>query len=130
MDWTLEFQGSEVQLTEGLGPQLRLVLSAASVHRAIGPLTSDVERGYLKSVEVVFSDTSWVGELPLCMGTLADGSIVIGDARLAQVPLPFSASTPVSAEFSFRSGAVLRVTALAVHCGCPGEPRFIESYAC
>jgi hypothetical protein len=130
MVWTWVFDGSEVQTSERLGGQLRLVLSAASVYRATGPLKSDVEAGYLKPVELVFFGASWTGDLPWCMGTLSGGVLTVGGIAHQQVALPLSMPGPVQAEFNFRSGAVLTIHAASVEAACPGEPRFMPSYAC
>jgi hypothetical protein len=128
MNWTLTFDGSEVQGTEGMDGHLRLLLSAACVE---GWQDAQAASGYLKPAELVFTGASWQGDLALCMGALSGGVLSApGAGPRKQVPLPWSARGPVQAEFTFRSGAVLCVSAVSVDCRCPDGAQFVESYAC
>lgn len=131
MNWTLVFDGSEVQASEGLDGHLRLRLSAASVHRSTGRLKTDVEAGYLKPVTLLFSSASWTGDLPLCMGALAEGAVRTAQSSPhAHIALPGLMAGPLQAEFSFRSGAVLSIQASSLEAICPDGARFMPSYAC
>jgi hypothetical protein len=128
MDWTLELHGSEVQLTETADQQVRLRFSAALVRQGAG--TFNAEEGHVKGVELRFDQASWKGELPLCIGALSDSSVMVNGVRHRQLPLGWSASGIISAEFSFRSGTTLVVSAQAVQCQAPDDPCFVTSYAC
>jgi len=131
MSWTLVFEGSEVQASEGLDGHMRLRLSAASVCRSTGPLKTDVEAGYLKPVELRFSGASWTGDLPLCMGALAEGVVRTAQGTShTDIALPGWVSGPLEAEFTFRGGSVLSIRALSLEAASPGEARFMPSYAC
>lgn len=131
MNWTLVFDGSEVQASEGLGGHLRLHLSAASVHRSTGPSKTDVEAGYLKPVTLLFSGARWTGDLPLCMGALSEGVVrTAPGSPHAHIALPGLMAGPLQAEFNFRSGAVLTIQASSLEAICPDEARFMPSYAC
>ena len=131
MSWTLTFDGSEVQSSEDLGGQLRLRLSAASVHRSTGPLKTDVEAGYIKPVVLLFSGASWTGDLPGCLGALSGGVLTVGVTSLQHMVLPSTVAGPLQADFTFRSGDVLRIQAASLDAACPdGEARFMPSYAC
>jgi hypothetical protein len=108
MSWTLTFDGSEVQGTEGVDGQLRLRLSAACV---AGWQDAQAASGYLKPAELVFTGASWQGDLALCMGALSGGVLSApGAGPRQQVPLPWSA--------------------VSVDCRCPDGAQFVESYAC
>jgi hypothetical protein len=128
MNAALEFHDSEVQLAVGESGELRVVFSAAYMHRSVGLPGVDPGAGYIQPAELVFSGASWVGLSPLCVGPLSDGVLVAGDQSFSLIPVPFNASGQVSAELVFVSGAVLSVSATSVACSCFGKPRFVENY--
>lgn len=131
MDWTLELHGSEVLSTEADDErQLRLRFSAALVRPTQG--TSLDDEAYVKGVDLLFTQATWTGELALCVGALSDSAVAIGHqgAVLRHLALGFSATGRIRAEFNFRSGTTLAVSAGSVRCLPPDDPRFVPSYAC
>lgn len=128
MDWTLELQGSEVQFTEVLGEHLCLRFSAALVRQ--GPSAFHAEVGHVKGVELRFTHATWAGELALCAGALSDSTVTVAGVARRELPVGWSAPGGIQAEFNFRSGTTLTVSAQAVHCQAPPDPHFQPSYAC
>ena len=129
MNASLELHDSKVKLAEGASGTFRLVFSAAYVHRSEGRPGVDAGAGYIQPAELVFSEASWSEPSVACLGDLSDGWVSVNGEKLSLVPLPFSASGQVSAEFVFVSGAVLSVSASSIACSPTGEPRFVENYA-
>lgn len=128
MDWTLELHGSEVQLTDTTDQHLRLLFSAALVRQ--GTRAFHAEEGHVKGVVLRFEQATWTGELPLCIGALSDSAVTVDGVVHRHLPVGWSASGGISAEFNFRSGTTLTVSARTVHCQNPDDPRFVTSYAC
>jgi hypothetical protein len=129
MNAALEFHDSEVSLAAGADGTFRVLFSEAYIHRSLGRPGIDAGAGYIQPAELVFSVASWSEPTDSCVGDLSDGCLLIDGKKLSLVPLPFSASGQVSAEFVFTSGASLSVSASSVVCACTGEPRFVENYA-
>ncbi len=128
MNAALEFHDSEVGLLTGADCTLKMQFSAAYIHRSSGRPGIDAGAGYIQPAELVFSAASWSELSHDCVGDLSNGSLLINGAEYSLVPLPFSASGQISAEFVFVSGAVLSVSASSLHCLCTGEPGFVENY--
>lgn len=126
----LEFHDSEVWGVESHANSLTVVFSAAYVHRSSGRPGLDAGSGYAQSVEMEFSDATWVGSLPECVGRLSDGQVVSNGVAKSVIELPYSSCGPVSAELQFTNGSLLSVSASALVCRFTGEPRFIESFSC
>ena len=129
MNAALEFHDSEVSSAAGANGTFRILFSEAYIHRSHGRPGVDAGAGYIQKAELVFSVASWSGASDLCVGDLSAGSLFVNGEKLSLVPLPFSASGRVVAEFVFASGATLSVSASSVVCTCNGEPRFVENYA-
>lgn len=130
MDWTLELDGSEVQRTELKDGQLWLRFSAALVRKGRG---AAVEEGHVKDLELRFGHVTLAGLGPdwsLCMGALSDCTLNFNGALQRHIALPFEATGDVRAEFNFRSGTTLLLSATSVQCLLPEDPSFQTSYAC
>jgi hypothetical protein len=131
LNWTLELQGSEVQWAEALEEGLlRLRFSAAAVV-VRQPAGAASEEGHVKGLELQFDQAVVTGGDPRdCIGALSDCSLHIDGVPQRHIPLPFEATGGVLAEFNFRSGSRLTLSARAVHCLPPADARFQTSYAC
>ena len=129
MNAALEFHDSEVSLAAGANGTYRILFSKAYIHRSPGRPGVDAGAGYIQPAELVFSAASWSEPTDSCVGDLSDGCLFIDGEKLSLVPLPFSVSGQVSAEFVFTSGATLSVAASSVVCACTGKPKFVENYA-
>lgn len=128
MDWTLEFHGSEVQWTEVTDGQACLRFSAAAVRQRVD---GALEEGHVKGLELRFSGvTAAAGDPALCLGALSDSLLTINGVRHRHIPVPFEALGDVRAEFNFKSGTTLALSAGAVHGLPPAAPHFQTSYAC
>lgn len=130
MNLRLEFHDSEVRGVEADADSLRVVFSAAHVHRMDERPGRAAASGYAQSVEMEFPEAMWSGALPDCSGRLSDGRVVFDGVAHPIITLPCSLNGPVSAEFQFSNGAWLSVAASALVCRFTGEPRFVESFAC
>ncbi|MDO9002111.1 MAG: hypothetical protein Q7V20_01515 [Aquabacterium sp.] len=129
MDWTLELQSSEVQLTDTADQQVCLCFSAALVRQGEAD-TFHAEEGHVKGVVLRFDQVTWTGDVPLCIGALSDSFVMVDGVLHRHLPVGWSASGTINAEFNFRSGTTLTVLAQAVHCQAPDDPLFVTSYAC
>ena len=129
MNAAIEFHDSDVQLAEGADDTFRILFSAAYVHRSEDRPGVDAGAGYIQAAELVFSTASWSKPSVDCVGDLSDGWVTVNGEKLSLIPLPFSASGKVFAEFVFVSGAVLSVSASSIACSPIGEARFVENYA-
>ncbi|RZL00598.1 MAG: hypothetical protein EOP36_15125 [Rubrivivax sp.] len=128
MDWTFEFQGSEVQWTEVSGGQVCLRFSAAAVRQGLGAALED---GHVKGLELRFTQAVLTGgDQPLCMGALSNSTLTIDGVAHRHIPVPFTASGEVRAELHFRSGTILSLSSTGVQCLPPAAPHFQVSYAC
>jgi hypothetical protein len=128
MNSALEFHDSEVRTVVGASGSLQVVFSSAYVHKSEGQPGINDGAGYTQPAELVFSEATWEGVSPLCSGRISDGLLVVNGSSMSLVPLPFSASGKVSAEFVFTSGARLTVSASSASCVVSGEPHFVENY--
>jgi len=126
MNAALEFHDSEVSLVEGTDGTLRLLFSAAYIHRSEGHPGRDPGAGYMQPAELIFSGASWQGLSPECSGYLYDGSLTVDGESLSLIPVPLTATGKLTAVFSFLS-AVLSVSASSVVCSVSGDPRFVEN---
>jgi hypothetical protein len=127
MNAALEFHDSEVSMVEGTDGTLRLLFSAAYIHRSEGRPGRDPGAEYMQSAEIIFSGASWQGLSTECSGYLYDGSLTVDGESLSLIPIPLTASGKITAEFSFLS-AVLSVSATSAACSISGEPHFVENY--
>ena len=127
MNAALEFHDSEVSLIETTDDTIRLLFSAAYIHRSEGHPGRDPGAGYMQTAELVFSGATWQSLSPECSGYLYDGTLTINGETLSLVPIPLSATGNITANFSFLSGA-LSVSASSVVCSISDEPRFVENY--
>lgn len=128
MNAALEFHDSEVSLVEGVSGTLRLLFSVAYIHRSEGRPGVDSGSGYIQPAEIIFYGASWEGLSSACKGVLSDGSVTLGSESLSLIPLPFTASGPLSAKLVFASGPILLVSATSAACSCSGDPKFVETY--
>ncbi|MDO9014660.1 MAG: hypothetical protein Q7U84_07790 [Polynucleobacter sp.] len=126
MNAALEFHDSEVSLVEGTDGILRLLFSAAYIHRSEGQPGREPGAGYMQPAEIIFSGASWQDLSPECSGYLYDGSLTVDGESLSLIPIPFTATGKITAVFSFLS-AVLSVSASSVVCSVSGDPRFVEN---
>jgi hypothetical protein len=126
----LEFHDSEVSSVQCTGGTLCVRFAAAYVHHSEGRPGTDAGTGYAQSLELLFHEAQWSGNVQLCLGKLSDGHLRQGEHTMSLVPLPYQSSTPVAAEFAFQNGEGLSVKAASAVIRFTGEPRFIESYAC
>jgi hypothetical protein len=128
MNASIEIHDSEVQLAEGENGTFRLFFSAGYVHESEGRPGLDAGTGYLQPAELVFGEASWSEPVTEGIGRLSGGWVSINGEKLSLVPLPFSASGEISAEFIFASGAAISVSASSVECISRGKARFVENY--
>ncbi len=128
MNVTLELHDSEVSAAQEAAGTLHLLFSAAYIHRSEGRPGINPGAGYVQPAELVFSGASWHGLSPECAGPLSNGTLTVDGKTLSLIPLPFSATGELNAEFVFVSGAILSVLAKSVACSCSGEPHFVETY--
>ena len=129
MKATLEFHDSIVSSTSAVGPNLVITFSEAYIHRSTGEPGVSPGDGFTQSAELIFSDASWSGALHEARGAISDAYIVVADQQRTLLPVPFIATSPVSAEFSFASGSVLKVAATSASCSVAGTARWVERYA-
>jgi hypothetical protein len=129
MNSAIELHDSDIVELRRSGRELRVVLDPAYVHRSTGQPAIDSGSGHLQTGELVFAEAQ-VSELGgICVGTITDGFVAAGTVRHTNVvPLPLHLEGPVSAEFVFTSGAVLRVTSAGVIWVPTGEARYVEAY--
>jgi hypothetical protein len=130
MNTGVELHDSDVAEVTSVGRELRLVFRPGYVHESEGIPGTDPGWGYLQPVEFIFSEATF-SENGLCRGTVLGGAIRTSNVKYSNlVPLPLAASGPISAEFEFNSGGVLKVSAHAFTCGAIGErdPKFQERY--
>jgi hypothetical protein len=130
MNAALEFHDSEVSFVECTGSTLCVRFAAAYVHHSEGRPGSDAGAGYVQTLELLFHEAQWSGNLQLCFGRLSDGQLREDEHTMSLVPLPYQSSAPVAGEFAFQSGERLSVKSASAVIRFTGEPRFVESYAC
>ena len=128
MNSALEFHDSTVGSAQVVGDSLRILFSAAYVHRSIGRPGVDSGDGCTQSVEMSFGEASFTGSIPECVGNLANGSLVVPGEEMSLVPIPFNSFGPVRAELEFADGSLLTIEASSVSCSPIGEPVFVEHF--
>jgi hypothetical protein len=126
----LEFHDSEVGSVTVGDRELRVVFSAAYVHRSPGQPGVDAGKGYLAPVVMTFSEAEWDGELSACCGGVSTGDVECNGVKASLISLPYSSAAPVVACLQFTNGALLTVRAAAMQCRITGQETFVESYAC
>lgn len=128
VDWSLELHGSEVHWTRWLEGELRLRFSAAVVRQGVGRA---MEEGHVKGLELCFPEATWVsGDAALCLGALGACSLSLHGMPHQHITLPLQFEGEVQAEFTFRSGTTLVLSARGAKCLPPLDARFQTSYAC
>ncbi len=130
MNATLEFHDSEVCNVELNANSLTVVFSAAHVHRPDGQSGGDAIAGYVQSLEMKFSDATWIGPVAECMGRLSAGKVVANGVARSRLELPSAFTGNVSAELQFSNGSQLSITATALECHLTGEAKFVEAFRC
>nr|CAS02898.1 putative integron gene cassette protein [uncultured bacterium] len=128
MNSALEFHDSTVASVQVRDGVLRVIFSAAYVHRSLGRPGLDAGGGFSQSVEISFKSARITGNPSDCQGNLSDGLLVAPGYRSGLVPIPFDSPGPIEAELTFTSGALLRVESEAVSCVALGDPVFIEKF--
>ena len=119
----LALLGAEVSQVATAGDTLRMRLAAAAVRRG-------AEDGFLLDVSLCFGAARWQGQPGACIGSLAQGEVRHAGERLLRLPLDFTASGPVTAEFLFDNGEHLHVSAGTLSVQVPGGARWVASLAC
>lgn len=130
MNAALEFHDSEVSSVECTGNTLCVRFAAAYVHQSEGHPGIDAGAGYVQTVELLFREAQWFGNVQLCFGRLSDGALREGEQTMWLVPLPYQSRSPVAAEFAFQNGERLSVQSASALIRFTGEPHFVESYVC
>ncbi len=130
MNTALEFHDSEVSTVEANAGSVRVLFSAAYVHRSDGVAGVDDGEGYVQAVELRMDNATWKGSLEECVGKISDGDLLVADTPVRLVPLPYEARDNVRLELQFANGVALLVTGTAVHVYHTGEVRFIERLYC
>jgi len=128
MNEALEFHDSVVASITVEDDGLLVNFSEAYVHRSIGQPGVSAGDGFVGPAKLFFLGATWSGELAGAIGPISDARIVIADQAHSLLKLPFKTESTLSAEFSFASGAELRVSASGVTCVVTGPARFVEHY--
>jgi hypothetical protein len=127
MNAALEFHDSKVQQICSVDDTLRIIFSAAYIHRSQGRPGIDAGIGYTQRVEIVFSGASWSETISECRGAISDGELSINGEVHSLISVPLFALGAISANFIFVSGVHFTVRASAVTCSCLGDPQFVEN---
>jgi hypothetical protein len=130
MNTALEFHDSEVSIIEVGTRSVRVLFSAAYVHRSEGIPGVDSGEGYVQAVELQMVNATWRGRLEECIGNISDGDLFVAGTPVRLVPLPFEATDEIRLELQFTNGAALWASGTSVHIRQTGEARFIERFAC
>ena len=128
MNAAIDLHDSEVQSIELRNGDLRVVLSAAYVHRSSGRPGIDPGTGWLQTAELLFRGVEAPVETMQFSGRVSDGSVSVAGETLSLLPIPLSAAGEVTASFAGANGQVLSFAAASVQCSVYGEPRFVENY--
>lgn len=129
MNSAIELHDSDIRELRRSGSELRVVFDPAYVHRSSGRPGTDPGEGFLQAGELVFVGGRATERGGACLGTLSDGFVAGRELKHSNVmPLPLALDGPVSAEFTFVSGAVLTVTGTSVCWIATGEARCLEAY--
>ncbi len=130
MNAALEFHDSEVSKVEANTESLRVLFSAAYVHRSEGVPGVDNGEGYVQAVELRISSAAWKGPLGECIGKISDGDLFVADTPIRLVPLPFEATGEVRLEVQFTNGAMLLAAGTSVQVRQVGKAHFVERSSC
>ena len=130
MNAALEFHDSEVSKVEANAGSVRVLFSAAYVHRSEGIPGVDNGEGYVQTVELQIAGAIWKGSIDDCVGNISDGDLFVAGMPVRLVPLPFEATDEVRLELQFTNGSTLSTSGSSVHVRQTGEARFIERFAC
>jgi hypothetical protein len=130
MNSALEFHDSEVSTVEASVGSVRILFSAAYVHRSEGTPGVDNGDGYVQEVEIQIANAAWKGTPEEWVGKISDGDLFIKGTRLDLVPLPFEATDDVRLELQFTNGATLWASGTSVRVRHLGEARFVERFTC
>jgi hypothetical protein len=125
----IEFHDSDVVELRQVDTALHLVFEPAYVHKSDGRPGIDAGSGFLQPAEIVFAGAKFTEKDGPCKGSITEGVITVSGKKFDSVlPLPYSASGKVSAEFTFESGAVLSVTGTGISCASTGPAELVDSY--
>ena len=130
MNTALEFHDSNVLTVEADAGSVRVLFSAAYVHRSERTPGIDSGDGYVQEVVLHITNATWKGLPEECVGKISDGDLLIAGAPLRLVPLPFEATGEVRLELQFTNGATLLASGTSVRLRHLDEPRFVERFAC
>jgi hypothetical protein len=130
MNTGLEFHDSEVSLVEANVDSVRVLFSAAYVHRSEGTPGVDDGDGYVQAVELYIANATWKGTPEECVGKISHGDLFISGAPLRLVPLPFEATDTVRLDLQFTNGATLSASGTPVRLRQLGEAQFVERFTC
>ncbi|MEC5385175.1 hypothetical protein VVD49_05535 [Uliginosibacterium sp. H3] len=129
MNIAIEFHDSQVNAVQPGTDGLHIAFSSAFAHRSGGE-PGDADSGYVRPVEILLSDATWVGPLNECVGKLASGKLAVAGEELAILPLPSEFTGQIALELAFSNGATLTTTAKSLVVRFSGEPHFVESFFC
>ncbi len=129
MNRGLEFHDSEVSSILVVGDDVLFTFRAAYIHESIGTPGVTPGDGWVQSAELVLVGGAASLRNTVGVDTLSDGFIEVQGQRYSVLPVPFSASAPVTAEFSFVSGLALRLSARGIRCTTSGPAQWVEAYA-
>lgn len=130
MNTGLEFHDSEVSLVEANAGSVRVLFSAAYVHRSEGIPGVDDGDGYVQAVELYIANATWEGTPDECVGKISDGDLFISGAPLRLVPLPFDVTDTVRLDLQFTNGATLSASGTSASLRQLGEAQFVERFTC
>jgi len=128
MKEALEFHDSVVASVTADGQGLLVTFSEAYLHRSTGQPGVSAGEGFVGPAKLFFFGATWSGELAGAIGPISDAWIVIANQPHSLLMLPFETLSSLSAEFSFASGAELRVSAGGATCATAGQARYVEHY--
>ena len=130
MNTAIEFHDSEVSIIEANAESVRVLFSAAYIHRSEGIPGVDSGEGYVQAVELQIANATWKGMIGECVGKISDGDLFVAGTPVRLVPFPFEAADEVRLELQFTNGATLCASGTSVHIRHTGEARFIERFGC
>jgi hypothetical protein len=128
MNRALEFHDSQVASVTGSDSRVVVSFSQAYIHCSHGKPGVAAGEGHVQAARLSFGRATWMGDLSQARGVLSDGSLHVDGIVLSLVPLPYTATGIVRAEFTFVSGARLSVAAASVMCATEGQARGVEPF--
>jgi hypothetical protein len=129
MNTAIEFHDSDVQRIEvDNNGGVVLHFSSAYIYSSTGQPGVDAGAGHLQGATISFAEAKFDSGVGGCEGALSDGAITIDGRLETMLPIPYSFSGPVAAEFTFQNGATLRLNANGVTCSVHGTASFVETY--